>query len=50
LHKTLVRPLLPYGCETWDINRNKEDKVGIFERKVLRKVYGPIRENGRWMD
>ena len=23
-------------------------KLGIFERKILRKIYGPVNENGEW--
>jgi hypothetical protein len=42
LYKTLIRPVLLYGCETWTINRYNEEKIPIFERKVLRKIYGPI--------
>jgi hypothetical protein len=42
LYKTLIRP------ETWAINRYNEDKVATFERKVLRKIYDPICDNGRW--
>jgi hypothetical protein len=48
LYKTLIRPVLLYGCETWAINRYNEEKIVIFERKVLRKIYGPTCENGRW--
>jgi hypothetical protein len=44
LYKTLIRPVLLYGCETWAINRYNEEKIGIFERKV----YGPTCDNGRW--
>jgi hypothetical protein len=33
---------------TWAINRNNEGKVAIFERKVLRKIYGLVCDNGRW--
>jgi hypothetical protein len=48
LYKTLIRPVLLYGCETWAINGSNEDKVATFERKVLRKIHGPICDNGRW--
>jgi hypothetical protein len=48
LCKILIRPVLLYGCETWAINRYNEDKVATFERKVLRKTYGPICDNGSW--
>jgi hypothetical protein len=39
---------LLYGCETWAINRYNEEKITIFERKALRKIYGPTCDNGRW--
>jgi hypothetical protein len=48
LYKTLIRPVLLYGCETWAINRYNEEKIEIFERKVLRKIYGPTCDTGRW--
>jgi hypothetical protein len=48
LYKTLIRPVLLYGCETWAINRHNEEKIAIFERKALRKIYGPTYDNGRW--
>jgi hypothetical protein len=48
LYKTLIRPVLLYGCESWAINRYNVEKIAIFEKKVLRKIYGP-RDNGRWI-
>jgi hypothetical protein len=48
LYKTLIKSVLQYGCETWTINRYNEEKIEIFERKVLRKIYGPFCDNGRW--
>jgi hypothetical protein len=48
LYKTLIRSVLQYGCEAWAINRYNEVKIAIFEIKVLRKIYGPTCDNGRW--
>jgi hypothetical protein len=48
LYKTLIRPVLLYGCDTWTINIYNEEKTAIFEIKVLRKIYGPTSRNGRW--
>jgi hypothetical protein len=48
LYKTLIKSVLQYGCETWTINRYNEEKIEIFERKVLRKIYGPSCDNRRW--
>jgi hypothetical protein len=39
---------LLYGCKTWAINKYNEEKITIFDRKVLRKIYGPTCDNGRW--
>jgi hypothetical protein len=48
LYKTLIRPVLLYGCETWASNRYNEEKIVIFKGKVLGKIYGPSCDNGRW--
>jgi hypothetical protein len=37
-----------YGCETQSLLQNAEIKSGTFERKMLRRIYGPINENGQW--
>jgi hypothetical protein len=37
-----------YGCETWSLLQNAENKLGAFERKILRRIYGPNNENGQW--
>ncbi|XP_025425893.1 uncharacterized protein LOC112694589 [Sipha flava] len=31
-----------YGCETWSTTQGDENKLLTFERKILRKIYGPI--------
>ena len=37
-----------YGSETWVLNENDQKKLGIFERKILREIYGPVNEKGEW--
>jgi hypothetical protein len=46
IHKTLIRPVLLYGSETWVLTRREENQLLVFERKVLRTISGPIIENG----
>jgi hypothetical protein len=48
IYKTIIKPALMYGCETWSLLLNAKIKLGIFERKILRRIYGPINENGQW--
>jgi hypothetical protein len=37
-----------YGCESWSLTKNEENKINVFERKILRKIYGPTNDNGVW--
>jgi hypothetical protein len=46
IYKTLIRPVLLYGSETWVLTRREENQLLVFERKVLRTISGPIVENG----
>lgn len=48
IYKTLVRPVVAYGAETWTLSKKMEEELRIFERKILRKIYGPINEGGEW--
>lgn len=50
LYKTLIQPVVMYGCETWSIRRQDYCKLLVFERKVLRKIFGPVQDatTGEW--
>jgi hypothetical protein len=38
-----------YGCETWTLTFGEEHRLRDFENRVLRKIFGPKREeNGSW--
>jgi hypothetical protein len=44
-----VRPVATYACETWVLKENIKTKLRVFERKVLRRIYGPTKEkDGTW--
>jgi hypothetical protein len=48
-HGALAPSILRASCFSfWVINRDSEEKIAIFKRKVLRKIYGPSCDNGRW--
>ena len=47
--KTLIRPVVIYGCEAWTLTSRNEQQLRIMERKILRKIFGPVQdENGFW--
>jgi hypothetical protein len=48
IYKTLVRPVLTYASETWAIAKREDRLLELFERKILRRILGPICENGDW--
>jgi len=48
LYKTLIKPVLCYGSVTWTVTQTAEWMLSTFERKILRRIYGPTQEGGRW--
>jgi hypothetical protein len=44
IYRTLIKPVLMCGAETWVLSRVDELRLGVFERKILRRIYGPICE------
>ena len=48
IYKTLIKPVLMYGAETWVLSKADELRCGVFERKILRRIYGPICEGATW--
>jgi hypothetical protein len=47
-YDTTLKPVLIYGSESWTITKADEEKLRIFERKVLRRIYRPTREKEEW--
>ena len=39
LYKTLVKPVLMYGCETWKMNKSDKNKIYVFQRRCLRRIF-----------
>jgi hypothetical protein len=39
-----------YGCETWSLTLREEHRLRVFENKVLRRIFGPNRDEvtGGW--
>jgi hypothetical protein len=50
LYTSLIRSVILYGSETWALRKSDENQFLILERKILRKIFGPIKDNitGEW--
>jgi len=50
LYISHVRPVLSYAYATWATTKGDEEKLLRFERKILRKIHGPIysSEEQKW--
>jgi len=43
IYRTLVHPVVPYGSESWTFSMEEERALAVFERKILGKIYGPVK-------
>ena len=50
IYRTIILPVVLYGCETWSPTLREEHRLGVFENRVLRRVFGPKRDGvkGEW--
>jgi len=50
IYKTIILPVVLYGCETWSLTLREERKLRLFENMVLRRIFGPRRDEatGEW--
>ena len=38
-----------HGCEAWSLTLREECRLRVFENRILRRIFGPKRdENGEW--
>jgi hypothetical protein len=37
-------PVVLYGCEPWSLTLREEHRLRVFENRVLRKIFGPKRD------
>lgn len=48
LYRTLVRPVVTYGSETWSMTKRDEQDLLAFEHRILRRIFGGVHDTNRW--
>jgi hypothetical protein len=50
IYKPIMLPVVFYECETWSLTLRKEHRLRVFENRVLRRIFGPKRDEvvGGW--
>jgi hypothetical protein len=48
IYKTIIRPVVTYSSETRTLTAKDENNLSIFERQILRKIFGPVNIDNTW--
>jgi len=50
IYRSIILPIVLYGCETWSLTLREERKLRVFENMVMRRIFGPRRDEvtGEW--
>jgi hypothetical protein len=50
IYKTIILPVVLYGCESWSLTLSERHRLGMFENRVLRRIIGSKRDEvtGEW--
>jgi hypothetical protein len=41
IYRTIIFPVVLYGCESWSLTLREECRLRVFENIVLRRIFGP---------
>ena len=44
IHRIIILPVVLYGYETWSLTLREEHRLRVFENKVMRRIFGPKRD------
>jgi hypothetical protein len=50
IYRTIILPIVLYGCETWSLTLREKRQLKVFENMVLRRIFGPRKDGvtGEW--
>jgi hypothetical protein len=51
VHRTIILPVVLYGCETWSLSLREKHRLSVFENRVLRRIFGAKKDEvrGEWI-
>jgi len=44
IYRTIILPVVLFGCENWSLTLREEPRLRVFENRVLRRIFGPKRD------
>jgi hypothetical protein len=44
IYKTIILPVVLYGCETWPLTLRKKHRLWVFKNRVLKRIFGMKRD------
>jgi len=44
IYRTIILPVVLYGCEAWSLTLREEHRLRVFENRVLKRIFGPKRD------
>ena len=47
IHRTIILPVILYGCESWFLTLREEHRLRVFKNRVLRRIFGPKKKGNR---
>ena len=48
MYKTMMKPAVFFGSETWAVTERNMKRMGTWRRETLRRLHGPVVEQGIW--
>ena len=44
MYRTIIFPVVLYGCKSWSLTLREKCRLRVFENRVLRRIFGPKRD------
>jgi hypothetical protein len=50
IYRSIIFPVVLYGCETWSLTLREDHRLRVFESRMLRRIFGPKKDEvtGEW--